>query len=127
MGYIKQEFIKRILQDEGERLKKYQGLEIEKRLQFHTGGLFNNRTFTVTGAGEMGGLLSFTHTARERFLDIKRKMTNKSTNRTYTRSYRIHNRFVFGHYQSIATRLMYDFTDDVAEQIKSDFKSATNG
>ena len=123
MSYIKQEFVKRILKEEGERLKKYQGLALQSRLQFHTYRVFNNRTMDVTGGDVLDGKLSFTHTAEQRFLDIKRKMRSKTTNRSYTRVYKIHNRFVYGQYQRIATRLMFDFTDEVAEQIKLDFNT----
>ena len=123
MSYIKHEFIKRILQDEGSRLKKYQGLAIEKRIHFHTGNLFNKRFISINAEGSDGAVLSFKHTARERFLDIKRSKRGRETNRIVTTNRKIHNTFVFGHYQRIATRLMYDFTDDVADQIIKDFNS----
>lgn len=122
MSYTKNEFVKRILQDEGQRLKRNQGIEIAKRLKFHTYNLINDRHISVTSGDDMDGQLSLTHPAYQRFLDIKRKIRNKRTNKVYTKRYRIHNRFVMGHYYSIANRLMNELTDDVAAAIKKDFQ-----
>lgn len=121
MSYIKSEFVKRILQDEGKRLIKNQGGAIAKRVKFHTNRLLNDRHISVTGGDNMDGQLQFTHPHYERLLDIKRTVRNKNTNRASTRSRRIHNRFIFGHYFSISRRLMTDFTDEVVEQIRKDF------
>lgn len=121
MSYIKSAFVKRILLDEGKRLKKNQGAAIGRRLKFHTYRLFQDRQIDVVGGDEMDGKLKFTHPDYERFLDIKRTVRNKNTNRASTRSRRIHNRFIFGHYFSIANRLMTDFTDDVAKSIAEEF------
>jgi len=123
MSYIKDEFVKAILLDEGKRLIRNQGAEIERRLKFHSNRLLNDRTTAVTAEDQMDGQLSLTHPAYERFLDIKRKVRSKKTNRVYTRRFRIHNRYVMGHYYSIANRLMNELTDDVAQAIKKDFQN----
>lgn len=96
---------------------------MRKLLQFHTGNLEGDRKFSVTGGDEMDGKLTIKHLAYQRFLDIKKKGTKLAKGRRVRqKNYRIHNRFVFGHYYSIANRLMVDFTNDVAEGIKREFE-----
>lgn len=128
MPNFKDLFVKQVLQDEGKRYLKNQGIEMQKRLHFHTNRLFNDRTATVEGADDqMDGLLKLTHTAYERFLDMKRKVRNTKTNRIRTSRYRVHNRFVFGHYFSIANRLMNEFTEEARQAIIKDLNSLNNG
>ena len=113
-------FVKRILKDEGKRLLASQGAAIAKRVKFHSYRLDRDRKTEVTGGNDLDGNLKFSHPNYERFLDIKRKLKNKKTNKAYTRSLRIHNRFVFGHYSSIANRLMNDFTEEVRKDIRKE-------
>lgn len=125
MGYIKDEFIRRVLENEGKRYDKNQGIEMEKRLKFHSKRLINDRTQTVIPQGDMKATLQLTFPAYERFLDIKRKVKrNKKTKATKIKpGYRIHNRFVWGHYNSIAYRLQNEFSSELAEQIKKDLQT----
>lgn len=118
---IKQRFVKAILEDESKRLMRNQGLALGRKLSMRTGRLFNTRQTSVTGGADMDGQLSFSHTIYQRFLDMKR-LQYKS--KEVHRNRRIHNRFVFGHYSSIAGRLMYDLTDEVVATIKEELKSA---
>lgn len=117
---IKKEFVRRVLQDEGERFERSQGLALRKYLTFHTGETEKARLFKVTSADNMDGMLSITTRAHVRFLDIKKKTRTKSTRKIKRINRPIYNRFAFGHYYSIAARLMYDLTDDVVETIKKD-------
>lgn len=117
---IKQRFVQIILADEGKRLIKNQGVAIQQKLKFHTNKLYNTRNVSVGSGAEMDGSMTFKHTAYERFLDIKRL---RYGSKVVSRNRKIHNRFVFGHYSSIAGRLMYDLTDEVVEMIKSQIKS----
>lgn len=101
---------------------------MEKRLQFHSGHLVNRRRLTVTSNEGTDGKLSFSHINYERFLDMKRTVNRKRTTRTRVKQgYRIHNRFIYGTYFSIAQRLMYDFTDEVKAHIMNEIKSENNG
>jgi len=127
MPNFKAEFVKRVLIDEGKRYHKNQGLEIQKRLQFHTKRIYNARSEQVSADNSMDGQLTIKHTAYQRFLDIKRKVRNKKTNRLNQRRYRIHNRFVMGHYYGIANRLMFELTDDVKDAIIKDLNAMSNG
>lgn len=127
MPNFKAEFVKRVLLDEGKRYHKNQGLEMEKRLQFHTKRLYSARTENVSVDGSMDGQLTIRHAAYQRFLDMKRQGRNKKTNRLNKKRYRIHNRFVYGHYFGIANRLMFELTDDVRDAIIKDLNELKNG
>lgn len=129
MSYIKDEFIRQVLEDEARRYKSNQGIEMEKRLKFHTRRLIDHRTHEVSRTGELSARLKLTFPAYERFLDMKRKVKrNKKTKaKKIKQGYRIHNRFVWGHYNSIAYRLSNEFSAELAEQIKKDLQSKNNG
>lgn len=127
MPNFKAEFVRRVLQDEAQRYHKNQGVEMQRRLRFHTGNLYNKRTEQVSADGSMDGMLTATHTIVQRFLDIKRKTRNKRTNRLRTTHYRIHNRFVYGHYYSIANRLMNEYTEETKQAIIKDLNEMQHG
>ena len=118
---IKERFVKSILEDEAKRLMKNQAAALGQKLKIRTGRLFNTRKTSVSGGADMDGQLSFTHTVYERFLDMKRLQYGS---KEVHRNRKIHNRFVFGHYTSIAGRLMYDLTDEVVATFKEELKSA---
>lgn len=122
MSIIKKEFVRRILEDESKRFEKNQGLEMRKLLHFHTGTLEAERHFSIKAPDNADGVLTIKHKAYERFLDVKKKPTIKNGRRISKQQYPIHNKFVFGHYYSIANRLMVDFTNEVAEGIKRDLE-----
>lgn len=117
---IETRFVKSILEDEGKRLMQNQAAALGRKLTMRTGRLFNTRKMSVTGGSEMDGQLSFDHTVYQRFLDMK---TLRYGSHEVKRNRRIHNRFVFGHYTSIASRLMYDLTDEVVAEFKEELKS----
>ena len=127
MPNFKHQFVKQVLQDEGKRYLKNQGIEMEKRVQFHTRRLINDRSANTQSGNDMDGSLVIKHMAYERFLDMKRLTRNKTTNRIKRSRTRIHNRFVFGHYFSIADRLMNEFTEEARAAIIKDFNSGSNG
>ena len=115
---VKKEFVRMILKEEGQRLERNQGLQMRKLLQFHTGAIERERSFSVTQDDTMDGKLSFRHKAYERFLDLNKKPRISKGNKIKRKNYPIHNKYVFGHYYVIANRLMVDLTNDVAEGIK---------
>lgn len=141
MSIIQKEFVRRVLREEGERLTRNQGMAISKKLKFRTGRLMNGRTTEVVQADGMDGKLRFTHPDYERFLDMKRivrrtksvtvrQRENKGRRRSVASGglkkksgYGIHNRFIFGHYFSIANRLMYEFTEDVQQSIREELSN----
>lgn len=117
---IETRFVKSILENEGKRLMQNQAAALGRKLTMRTGRLFNTRKTSVTGGADMDGQLSFDHTVYQRFLDMKRLKYGSFEVR---HNRKIHNRFVFGHYSSIASRLMYDLTDEVVAEFKEELKT----
>lgn len=70
----------------------------------------------MTGGSGASGTLTFVHVAYERFLDMKRLQRGGKSVKS---NRKIHNRYVFGAFASIAERLMYEFTEDVIARIRS--------
>lgn len=102
---IRERFIQDTLETEGRKMLELQTRQIERVTHSRTGNLRRNRYIKVTA-----DQLTLTHPEYERFLDMKKK--SGSGKRKKRR--KIHNRYIFGAYTSIAERLMYGFTDEVA-------------
>ncbi len=109
----RERFVQVILGFEGERMMKNQGEAIKRQLNIKSGYILSARDIVVQGGEGMDGRLTYTHAIYERFLDMKRKGKSRGKRR------KIHNRFIFGAYASIAKRLMYGFTEDVATRYRS--------
>jgi len=132
---VKKEFVRQILHEEGTELHDNQGKAIAKLLHFHSNRLFDDRPYDVESGNAMDGKLSASIAGYGRALDIKPKNRkiqeqDKYTNwrkRRRTKAFPIYNRFVFGHYYTIAWRLMYGLTEEVAENIKKQFEKEANG
>ncbi|MCR5352366.1 MAG: hypothetical protein K6E35_07760 [Bacteroidales bacterium] len=105
----RERFIKDTLESEGRRLIKNQGLAAARAYQRGTGRLVSGRTTSVSSQGDGDGKLTVTHPIYERFLDIRYR---------HRKGMRLHNHFVFGAYASIAARLMYGFTEEVAASFR---------
>lgn len=117
---------------------RYQGVEMQKRLKFHTRRLYNDRKVNVNAPGDLSGIFEFTFPIYERFLDMELRRRPLPGPKAYTKDgrlrirqpleekregYTMHNRFIYYRYNRIASLLMYGFTDEVANQIKKDFES----
>ena len=118
---IKERFIKETLESQGRRMLKSQGLAMEESLRFHTRRTYSNRYISVTQKGEMSGVLTFTHTVQERFLDLRR-LRHGSKESPRPRSRQIHNRFVMCTFNAIAKELMYGLTEDVIAKIRKEMQ-----
>lgn len=131
LALIRKEFVKQVLQEEGQELHDNQGKAIAKLLHFHSNKLFDDRPFTVTSGDDLDGKYSSEIKFYGRILDIKpknRKIQDQDKythwrKRRRTKAFPIYNRFVFGHYYTIAYRLMYGFTEEVAAGIKKQFEN----
>lgn len=97
-------FVQDVLREEGDFLITRQGKEIAARTKSRTGNLISGRRVTTTA-----DRLSFTHPVYERFLDMKRGKRKRR---------RIHNRFVYGTYATIADKLMNGIRERVADEFK---------
>lgn len=113
---VRARFVSEILQDEGQRLLRNQGKAIEARVKKRSWRLESSRSVSVTGGSGASGTLTFVHVAYERFLDMKRLQRGDQSVKS---NRRIHNRYVFGAFASIAERLMNEFTEDVIARIKA--------
>lgn len=116
---VEQRFVEEILAHEGARLLKNQEAALAARLHFHSRNIVDRRAAEVSGGAAYSGQLALTHTAYERFLDLK---TMKYGSKIVRRNRKIHNRFIWGHFNSIAYRLANDFTQDVATRIRSELE-----
>lgn len=134
LALVRKEFVKQILQQEGKELHDNQGKAIAKLLHFHSNRLMDTRPFRVESEDSMDGQFTTQITAYGRFLDIKPKNRvikeqSKYTHwrqRRRTKAFPIYNRFVFGHYYTIAYRLMYGLTEEVAAGIKKQFEEKSS-
>ncbi|MEZ3440204.1 hypothetical protein [uncultured Alistipes sp.] len=116
---VEQRFIEEILTSEGARLLKNQGAAFAARLRFHSKHLLEHRTVEVSADASGSGKLAFSHTAYQRFLDLK---AIKYGSKVVRRNRKIHNRFIWGHFNSIAARLANDFTPSVAARIRAEIE-----
>ena len=111
----RERFIQDTLETEGRRLLHNQGAAIAAGYQRGTGRLEEGRSISVSGGSDADGRLTLTYPIYERFLDIKNHRRKRM---------RIHNRFIFGAYASIARRLMYGYTEEVAAMFRTMEESA---
>ncbi len=117
---VEQRFVDEILTSEGARLLKNQGAAFAARLRFHTRHILERRKAEVSAGNGYSGKLAITHTAYQRFLDLR---TMNYGSKAVRRNRKIHNRFVWGHFNSIAYRLTNDLTQDVAARIRSEIEN----
>ena len=113
-GSLKERFIDDVLRQEGRKMLRRQGAAMQSALRFHTGRTFGSRQISVSDN-------TLTHSVQERFLDLRHlKRNGKDIRRPSKR--KIHNRFAFGFYSSIASRLMHGYTEEVADALKKTFE-----
>lgn len=101
-------FVQDVLREEGDILISRQGAEISVRTNERTGNLISGRRVSSTA-----NRLTFEHPIYERFLDMKKRGHKRR---------KIHNRFVYGTYGTIAYRLMNGITESVADDFKKIIK-----
>lgn len=111
---VKERFVQSVLSEEADRMLRRQGQRISSVTVSRSGHLLGSRSVSVSGGTEFDGKFVYTHTAYERFLDMRRTGSGGKS----SSGRKIHNRFVFGTYSSIAERLMYGLTESVAEALK---------
>lgn len=106
---VRERFVADVLKSAGDMMLSRQGAEIAKKTRSRSGTLLSSRSVAVSSGEYMDGKMTFTHPIYERFLDMRRRA---SSGKRHKRR-RIHNRFTYGAYASIASRLMYGLTEDV--------------
>ena len=97
-------YVSAVLKEEGGRLLRRQGAAIASATRRRSGALLSGRSVSVSSSA-----LSFRHKSYERFLDMRSGGRKRR---------RIHNRFVFGAYASVARKLLAGAREEVAEAIR---------
>ncbi|MBQ9309885.1 MAG: hypothetical protein IJ222_03375 [Bacteroidales bacterium] len=111
-------FIRKVFTEEGNRLLEQQSQAIRSKVHERTGRLMRARNIWVYGGdgSSFDGMLTFTHTVYERFLDMKSIAGQRQKRRI------IHNRYMMKAYGRIAYRLMNEFADEVQESLRKEIE-----
>ena len=120
---VEQKFVEKVLQHQGNRLLKNQGRALYVKARFRSGRLEKVRSVSVSGGDDLSGELVFSHVDYERFLDMKRVIQMKNGRTRRMTGYKIHNRFVYGHFLAIAKQLSVGFTESVRDKIRAELKA----
>jgi len=113
---IRARFIRKVLQEEGNRFLSRQTSQIQSKVKEKTGRLLAGRRFQVYGGdGDFDSELVFTHPVYERFLDIRHLGGREKGVRR-----QIHNRPVMAAYNRIAERLMTEFTESTQAALRTE-------
>lgn len=112
---VRSRFVTQVLEEEGALMTRYQETAIRARTKSYSGDLLRRRMITVTGGTDASGTLRLRHMDYERFLDMKRLRRGSKAIRS---NRKIHNRFVFGTYGHVASRLLTGFTEEFAEALR---------
>lgn len=124
---IEQKFVEKVLRHQGDRLLRNQGRALYMKARFRTGRMESKRSVAVSGSDDLDGVLTFRHLDYERFLDMKREIRTKKGGSRKSAGYRIHNRFVYGHFLAIAKQLSVGFTESIRNKIRDELKVKSNG
>ena len=109
-------FVQLTLDEEGKELVTAHKKAINRFLKQRSGQTAQRITMQVHPSG-MGGELQITHLARQRFLDMKTRQTSSGKKRKH--AFPIHNRILFGQFNSIIRRLKVGFTEEVKRSLHS--------
>mgnify|MGYP006909111599 CR=1 FL=1 len=104
---LEKRYIRTVLREEGQDILREQTRTMS-RASFSNRELFSKRKMDVTNT-----ILSYEHLARHRFIDMKRRRTQKGV--INKKNYPIHNRILFGYLNNIIKRLHFGFTDSTRE------------
>ena len=115
MASVEQRFIFRSLENAGTLMLQRQEIAMRQEITERTGSLRQGRKVTVSEEGAYGGRLIFDHVIYERFLDMKHR--DPAAASAHRKQRNIHNRYVFGMYNSVIYRLLYGLTADVRSQM----------
>ena len=109
-------FVQLTLDEEGKEIVAAHKAAMQRFLDQRTGDTASALRMHVKASG-MGGELQITHLARQRFLDMKTRQTSSGKKRKH--AFPIHNRIVFGQFNSIIRRLKVGFTEEVKRSLQS--------
>lgn len=113
---IRARFIRKVLQEEGNRFLSRQTSQIQSKVKEKSGRLLAGRRFQVYGSdGDFDSELVFMHPIYERFLDIRHLGGREKGVRR-----QIHNRTTMAAYNRIAERLMTEFTESTQAALRAE-------
>ena len=112
---VKGRYIEEVFSSEAELLKRRQYAAIASKLHKRSGHLLSGRFYDVSVSGH-SGRLSIQHPIYERFVDMRSLYRDGVL--VKRKRVKIHNKFVWGTFAAISSRLMNGFTEEVAEDIR---------
>lgn len=117
---VRSRFVAGTMLDEGRRLLRRQGEQIQRVLTSRTGRLLNNRYATISyrGMSTEFPMLSMGWSLYMRFLDMRQLHLGSKIIRPRRRR-RIYNHFFESFIGRLSWRLRYDFTDETRRAIIS--------
>jgi len=108
---LERRFIRTVLKEEADEILKAQTKKMNAS-SFSSRELFTGRKVDVSDT-----ILAYTHLARHRFIDMKRRRSAKGVQKK--KSYPIHNRILFGFANNIVRRLSVGFTEEVRSTMRN--------
>ena len=115
---VKGRYIEEVLSDEALLLKGRQDAAIASKLHKRSGHLLLGRFYNVIVSGH-SGRISIQHPVYERFVDMRSLYRDGVL--VKRKRVKIHNKFVWGTFAAISSRLMNGFTDEAAKEIRQRF------
>lgn len=119
---VEQKFVEKVLQHQGNSCEESRTCWLYVK-SFPTGDWKRLVLFPCQGGDDLSGELVFRHVDYERFLDMKRVIQMKNGRTRRRTGYKIHNRFVYGHFLAIAKQLSVGFTESVRDKIRAELKA----
>lgn len=103
-------FIKRVLSDTSVDIEHAITDKMNER--GFDSDFWDKRTFKVSDS-----VMTYQHLLQHRFVDMRTR--NSSRGKRRKKSHPIHNRIIFGHYNNIVRELLFGYTEEVINELKS--------
>lgn len=100
-------FIQNTLREEGEEIKKAQ----EQGMSTFSSDTRRGRSFSTNET-----TLLYKHDAKHRFIDMRKRNSKEGPKKK--KSYKIHNKPIYGVLNNIISRLSYGYTDEVKDRMR---------
>lgn len=107
---IEQKYIDRVLKDEGSRIIQEQDRVISRHGVRKKVPEITRRRFSVTNSR-----LEMIHPIRQRFIDMKTIRGQRQ------KAIEIHNKIIYGGFNSVVRRLAFGFTEDIKKMIANEY------
>lgn len=108
---LEKRFTARVLRDTAKDIDEAQRKVMSSR-GFESNDWFSDRSFTTTESQ-----LDYSHLKKHRFVDMK--FRNSKEGRKRKKNHPVHNRIIWGHYNSMIKQLHFGFTNAVKEELRN--------